>query len=175
MSYKRLQNTLAANIKTLSSSIDFYVRKYKCKSAFELFNMDFDGDVNEKIRIMGYVHRRDAFIYIANIIGQSQLSIREEQSESVSGVIPTTRKWEIIGNAFVRKAEDLLTEVSVEDSTVFIGLDESDPKHVAAMIQDGAYEEAFPLYAALWYNKNVEIIGLSKNTESEGDTRPCDV
>jgi hypothetical protein len=163
MSYKKISEMLAGNISFLSTQIAPWIAQYGCKSAFDLFNHDFKGDTDEKVKIMGYIHRRDAYIQILNTLEYEATSIREETKSTRLKTIPISRKWEIIENAFTRKTGKVMGEMGIEDSEILNGLDPQTWREsklvLAEAIQNGSFEHAIPLFAALWYNANVEPLG----------------
>jgi hypothetical protein len=72
MSYENVRETLKGNIAFLSTQIKPWIDKYNCKNAFDLFTKSFEGNDKEKLIIHGYIHRRDAYIQILNVLESEQ-------------------------------------------------------------------------------------------------------
>lgn len=178
MSYAKVRETLNGSIQFLSTQIEPWVKQYKCKNAFDLYTYEFT-DPDEKARIMGYIHRRDAYIGILNMLESEQTSIAEEESEARIKPIPATRKWEIINTAFTRRASEVMKNVSIEESEILKGFTPQtwrDSKlAIAEAIQQGTFENVIPMFAALWYNSNAESLGEVHVRAESDDARPCDV
>ena len=68
MDSTNLKEMLKGNIGFLSTQIKPWADKYNCINAFDLFTKTFDGDTKEKLIIHGYIHRRDAYIQVLNMI-----------------------------------------------------------------------------------------------------------
>jgi|SRR5579859_3051379 len=68
MAYDKVKETLKGNIAFLSTQIKPWIDKYNCVNAFDLFTKPFEGDEKEKLIVHGYIHRRDAYMQILNVI-----------------------------------------------------------------------------------------------------------
>lgn len=161
MSYSKIRESLKGSIQYLSTQIEPWVKQYKCRNAFDLYTQKFD-DADEKARIMGYIHRRDAYISILNMLESEQTSIAAEESEARIKPIPISRKWEIVATAVTRQISEELKNVPLSKSSMLTNIDSYDNFEV---------KQFLPLYAAKWYNEFVEPL----NVVAEDDTRPCDV
>jgi hypothetical protein len=155
--YAKIQETIAGNIKFLTSQLNDYMRQYQCRNSYELFNHKFE-DLNEKVLVHSIIHRRDTFVYIGNLIANEPMSIKEQLKDSVSGVIPVSRKWETISNAFSRGVETALNEVSLDESEILNSVDDDDYERAAHLVKNGKLSTALPLIAALWYDSEMEVL-----------------
>ena len=165
--YGKILETLDGNVSFLTTQIQPWIQKYGCRSAFDLFNHPFE-DPDEKARVMGYVHRRDAYITIANQIRAEQTSIKEERDASVTGTISKIRKVEIVGNQFVRDAEDALTKAWMEDKDFLerAGMNIEETWHkLDNCIAQNNIVDALPLFITLWYNDTKEVLGTIRKVE----------
>jgi hypothetical protein len=158
--YSKLQQMIAGNIKFLTTQLQPYLDKHKCKNAFDLYTQHFE----EKVKVMGYVHRRDAYVTIGNQIASEQTSIQDEITGSLMKTIPSTRKQEIIGNAFSREVEKLLMDSNPE----MLNWASADCiKDAMDLMDDGSYSSALPLIAAIWYDTEIEKLNEPEVTPSE--------
>ena len=156
--YSKIQETIAGNITFLTTQIQPYMDKYNCRNAFELFTHKFE-DPEEKVRVMGYVHRRDAFVYMGNQIAYEQMSVAQEAVKAVGGVLPAVRKNEIIINAFQREVEKQMQRAWIQDSKFVDGVVEFEVdsrEKMETLIEFKHFNQAIPYLAVLWYNAKVE-------------------
>ena len=165
--YGKILETLDGNITFLTTQIQPWMQKYGARSAFDLFNHPFE-DPDEKARVMGYVHRRDAYITMANQIRGEQVSIKEEREASITNTVSTLRKIEIVGNCFVRDVENQLTEAWIRDKDFLerSGMNIEETWHkLSECINHGNIVDALPLFIALWYNDTKEVLGTIRKVE----------
>jgi hypothetical protein len=161
--YSKIQQMIAGNIKFLTTQIQPYLDKYQCKNAFDLYTQHFE-DMEEKVKVMGYVHRRDAYVTIGNQIASEETSIQDEITNSFMKTIPSSRKQEIIGNAFSREVEKLLMD---SDPEILKWADMNCIKDAMDLMEDENYGSALPLIAAIWYDTEIEKLNEPEETPSE--------
>jgi len=161
--YSKIQQMIAGNINFLTTQIQPYLDKYQCKNAFDLYTQHFE-DMEEKVKVMGYVHRRDAYVTIGNQIASEQTSIQDEITDSFMKTIPSSRKQEIIGNAFSREVEKLLMDSNPE---MLNYAHEGYLKDATILLKNENYSDALPLIAAIWYDTEIEKLNEPEETPSE--------
>lgn len=158
--YSKIQETIAGNINFLTEELQPYMDKFNCKSPFDLFNHKFDS-VDEKIKVMGIINRRDAFVFMGNQVAYEQMSVEDEVNDSAVGEIPRIRKSEIIVNAFQREVEKQMQKALATD-TFFVdfaveSINESHEK-AESLVSIGFFDQAIPYLAVLWYNRFKETL-----------------
>jgi hypothetical protein len=173
--YPKLVETLKGNIAYLSTQIQPWIDQYKCKNAFELFTKDIP-DVNEKIKIMGYIHRRDAYITTLNSLESDVQTISYEERNAKMKVIPLSRKWEIISHFFIPEVEKAMTRMPGNDAQLLNYVDAFNPKDLGNYLDDKEFVEIVPYLAALWYHQNVEKFKVIEEEPEPDpyDGQPCD-
>lgn len=174
MSYTSITQMLKGNIAFLSTQIQPWIDKYNCKNAFELFNKPIN-DSDEKARIIGYIHRRDAYINVLNMMESDIQTISYEERNSTAKVIPLSRKWEIISHFFIPEVEKEMAKMVASDPDLLNYIDVFNPGDLNNYLDDENFVGLVPYLAALWYQQNIEKFKTKAEPEPEpDDTRPCD-